>query len=491
MAMTNYKKQIGSLITGQILSLLLGFILPLILVRVLTRNDYGLYAQFNVILSFCSVLFSFGLSSELYYLYPIANKREKRILIFQSLILLLIASIVATIVLNIPIIRNYLISNNSLDDGYLYLIIAIFLSVPEILITSLYVLNNDNKTSAIFLPLMTILRVALILILYWIYPKIETVFIAIILSAAIKFIYVIAYAFKVINKNSDGMLIDFKILKSQLKYSIPLGLASSVRNIVQQLDKLIVLSFVSPSVYAIYSIAFYGVPGLTQVYLSISQVYIPRMSTAYKEEKILELISLYHSMVSKTLSYTVPIILIIILFANPIIPTVFSNKYIESIPYFRIYLLTFIISSVGCGNILRATGETRRSLMAYAYTAIVMIPLTYFTIKLYYLNGAIISATISAILPKIILGFYDAKSINKSIKSLYPWRNIIKIILISLLSLIPFIIIYKYMGHNNFPLSLFWILCYLTLNFAIQIYYKVFVISWNDLLKYKSKLLKK
>ena len=324
--MINYKKQIGSLITGQILSLLLGFVLPLILVRVLTKNDYGLYAQFNVILSFCTVFFSFGLSSELYYSYPLANNREKRILVFQSLSMLFVAGMLAVAILYIPFVKDYFITDDSFVDSYAYLAIAVLLSVPEILITSLYVLNNDNKTSATFLPLMTVLRVVLILALYWAYPRIETVFVAIILSSLVKLFYVVAYSFKVMNKNEKEGWVDWQILKSQLRYSIPLGIASSVRIFVQQLDKLIILSFVSPAVYAVYSIAFYGVPGLTQVYLSFSQVYIPRMSVAYKEANLGSLIGLYHSMVSKTLSYTIPIVLIIILFADPIVPFVFSAK---------------------------------------------------------------------------------------------------------------------------------------------------------------------
>ena len=354
--MINYKKQIGSLVTGQMLSLILGFVLPLILVRVLTKNDYGLYAQYNVILSFCTVFFSFGLSSELYYSYPLANKREKRILVFQSLMMLFVAGVIAAFVLYIPSVKDHFITDDSLTSYYAYLAIAVLLSVPEILITSLYVLNNDNRTSATFLPLMTVLRVLLILMLYWMYPQVETIFIAIIIVSLIKLFYVVMYVHKVMNKNGKGEIFDIRILKSQLRYSIPLGFASSVGILVQQLDKLIILSFVSPAVYAIYSIAFYGVPGLSQVYLSISQVYIPRMSVAYKEKNLDGLIRLYHSMVSKTLSYTVPIIFIIILFADPIVPFVFSDKYAESIPYFQIYLLTFIVSSIGCGNILRATG---------------------------------------------------------------------------------------------------------------------------------------
>lgn len=328
--MANYKKQIGALITGQMLSLLLGFILPLILVRILTKNDYGLYAQFNVILSFCMVFFSFGFSSELYYSYPLAKDKEKRILVFQSLMLLFLAAGLSVFILYIPAIQNYFISDSSFEESYLYLVVAIFLSIPEVLITSLYVLNHDNITSAFFLPLMTVLRVVLILCLYWLYPYIETVFVAIILSSMIKLLYVIKYTYHVMDNHGRGKIVDWNILKSQLRYSIPLGMASSVRIFVQQMDKLIILSFVSPSVYAIYSIAFYGVPGLTQVYLSISQVYIPRMSIAYKEADIQTLLGLYHSMVSKTLSYTIPILLIIMLFADPIVPFVFSSKYIDN-----------------------------------------------------------------------------------------------------------------------------------------------------------------
>lgn len=489
--MVNYKKQIGSLITGQMLSLLIGFILPLILVRVLTRNDYGLYAQFNVILSFCSVFFNFGLSSELYYSYPIARNNERRILVFQSLLMLTVMGVLSVAVLYIPAIKDYFISDQSFANSYLYLVIAIFFSISEVLITTLYVLNNDNKISATFLPLMMVFRVLLILMLYWFFPCVESVFIAIIISSFVKWLYVVKYSLKVMNINGKGKIFDFNILKSQLKYSIPLGLGSSVSAFVQQMDKIIILSFVSPAVYAVYSIAFYGVPGLSQVYLSISRVYIPRMAVAYKECNIKNLIELYRSMVSKTLSYTIPIILIIILYANPIIPYVFSDKYVDSVPYFRIYLLTFIISSIGCGNILRATGETRRSLMAYVYTAIIMLPFTYFAIKYYYLNGAIIAATLGAILPKIILSIFDAKSIKVSVFKIYPWRNIIKISIISICCLIPFVAMYGYNGIPNFWMSLAWIVCYLLLTFILQLCSGVFVLKYNDLRSLMNKVIKK
>lgn len=481
----------GSLIFGQMLSLVLGFGLPLVLVRLLSQNDYGLYAQFNVILAFCTTLFSFGISSELYYSYPSATQKEKRVLVFQSLLMLLLAGVVAVLLLYVPVIRQYLVTNEAFNENYIYLVLSIGLSVPEILITVLYVLNHDNKTSSLYLPIMTIVRVALVLVFYLIYPNIKSIFIAILISVLLKSIYVSCYALKLIKCNVGNQLINWKLLREQLNYAIPLGIASSTRAFVQQMDKLIILSFVSPAIYAIYSIAFYGVPGLTQVYLSISQVYIPRMAAAFKNSELNDLISLYHSMVSKTLSYTIPIVFIIIIFAKPIITFVFSSKYADSVPYFQLYLLTFIVSSIGCGNILRATGETKKTLLAYVYTAILLLPFTYFAIKYYYLNGAIVAAILGNILPKLLLSIYDARAIQISIIKLYPWITISKILLISLSALIPFILIRVYIDNQGFGSSLIWITLYLFIVCGIQMCYNVFIISYADLRAYAHKLFRR
>lgn len=489
--MVNYRKQMGALITGQMLSLLLGFVLPLFLVRVLSKHDYGLYAQLNVILSFCTVFFSLGFSSELYYSYPTASEKEKKVLVSQSFALLVLSGLIACILLYIPAIKQHVTSDQDFLSLYNYLTFAVLFSVPEIIITVLYVLTHDNRASTFFLPAMTILRVALILGAYLICPTIKSVFIAVSFAVFFKFVYVLFYTLRVIWSHKGEEFFSIEILKQQLNYSLPLGLASSTRVLVQQLDKLIILSFVSPAVYAIYSIAFYGVPGLTQVYLSISQVYIPRMAASFKGADLKTLLALYHSMVLKTLSYTIPMIFIIMLFADPIIPFLFSDKYVDSIPYFQIYLLTFIVQSVGCGNILRATGETKYSLRAYIYTAIVMIPFTYFAIKYFYLNGAIVSATIGAILPKLILTVYDARVIHTSLSLLFPWKKISKIVVISLVCIIPFCLFSYVQDNISFGVCIFLISFYLIAVFVVQMYCNVFIISLDELKLYINRYLLK
>jgi O-antigen/teichoic acid export membrane protein len=291
------------------------------------------------------------------------------------------------------------------------------------------------------------------------------------------------YIIKEIKNFQSQKLFDFSFLKKQLSYAMPLGISNSARVFAQQLDKLILLSYVSPAAYAIYSIASYGVPGLNQLYLSISQVYIPRMSSAFHDSNIQLVKDLYKSLVSKTLSYTIPVVLIIVVFAPVIVPFLFSDKYIDSVPYFQIYLFTFIFSAMGNGVVLRSTDQTKKSLYAYLYSLIFIIPLVYFAIKFYGLNGAIISAFISSVLPRFFLTRYDLAVLKISVFEIFPWRQIGKIFLISSVLLIPFFLLIQFFTVKILA-AILCILIYLGSVFLIETICDVFLISKEELLKY-------
>lgn len=128
--------------------------------------------------------------------------------------------------------------------------------------------------------------------------------------------------------------------------------------------------------------------------------------------------------------------------------------------------------------------------MAYIYTAVFLVPFTYFAIKFFSLNGAITAATAGAILPKVLLSIYDARAIGVRLGRLFPWAQIGRIFTTSFACLIPFILGYYFFGHHNFWLSLCWIAAYLLLAFALQMYYGVFIISYDDLRRYLGRFIK-
>ena len=177
------------------------------------------------------------------------------------------------------------------------------------------------------------------------------------------------------------------------------------------------------------------------------------------------------------------IILIVFLFSRQIIILLFTEKYSESVPFFQIYILTFIVAMLGAGTILRAINHTRRSMYAYALSTIIFIPSSFYLIRFYGMWGAMGSALIGNLLPRIFQIMIEMKLMHCSIADYFPIRKILKIILISFLCLVPVV----WLNHT-FLLNV-WICAivgfiYIILVYALELLIDVFLINKQISLHY-------
>jgi O-antigen/teichoic acid export membrane protein len=264
------------------------------------------------------------------------------------------------------------------------------------------------------------------------------------------------------------------LAKKQLKYSWPFGIALVLNTLALQFDKIICISFLAPASFATYSIAFYGIPGVEQVYQSLSQVYLLKMSEKHHENDPVAISEIYKSLVTKTYSFSIPAILLVSLYAERIIVLFFTSKYLDAVPLFRIYILTFLVFMLGAGLILRATDNTIYSLKAYFYSCLLTLPLTYFLIKFYGLWGGLISAMFSIILPKIVQLQYEMKLVNSNIFNYFPWKKFFVIGLISALCILPFVVIEYFFEYGDVYMVFFGFL-YLVIVSLVEIKFDLFV----------------
>ena len=89
---TSLTKQSFFLVIGRSIAYLISILLPIILVRIFTKSEYGLYRQifliFNTLLPFGQM----GVAQSLYYFLP-RNPEKKNILMMQTFIFVLITGI--------------------------------------------------------------------------------------------------------------------------------------------------------------------------------------------------------------------------------------------------------------------------------------------------------------------------------------------------------------------------------------------------------------
>jgi len=465
---------------GKILAMIASFIIPVVLTRYLSKEEYGIYGQFNAVFFFIAGLFSLGIRSNLFYFYPNADHKEREILVFQTFAILFMLSIIASFVIITPGINTIFVGKNELSKYTVYIAFAIILTMSSSIIEPLYILRKDNKTSLIY-PFASIILKAIIVIVFVVYiSDIKSVLIALNIFFALIFLFSIFYMRKEIRFFKWKDLYSKAILVKQIHYSLPFGLSISIKSIIGKLDKILLISYISTKDYAIYTVAFLAIPGIQAIYDSLVQVYIIEMSKAYGNNNLKKIINIYHDLITRSFSYTLPAVLIVFVYAEFVITTLFTDKYLEAIPLFRLYMVGSLSMVIGAGIVLRSIGKTKLTLRSYIFSSFFTIPVTIFSVINYGLWGAMLSAIFALILPKIFLFRFDMRELNASIVKFFPWRNIGVISIISSIALIPVIISNYFIKPNFLSVSLI-SFSYLVVVFYFEYKKKLFVVD-NDII---------
>jgi len=470
-----------------------GFLMPILLTRFLTQENYGLYSQFNVLLGFMSSIFAFGMQSNLYYYFPGSEEKKQKTLIGNTLFTMMAFAIVAMVLLMVPQTAKLFIGEGKLMDFRLLISIGIFFSVPVLLIFPLLVTRGDKSLSVIYPPADTLLRILIIIGTALLFKTIEAILISMVVYHVLQFIFTVCYS-SWPYKKTKGKWFDWSLLKSQFIYAAPFGVAVILNTIFHRFDKMLCISYITPEEYAIYSLAFYGVPGINQVYDSVGEVNILNMSAAYKENNFKETISLAQSYVTRLMSFSMPLILAIFVFADVVIGFLFPPEYIGAVPFFRIYVFSFIIGALGAGLVLRATGKTKYTLRAYVMSAVLYLPFAYFSIKNYGTWGAISTAMLGILLPKVFQIAFEMKILKVSFWRYMPWKKLAKIVILSVLLIIPIAVLNHFVDLNVFLAGGIAVVYVLTVWF-IELKKDLFIMSKDTFLNYisniKTKIIKK
>ena len=433
----NLKTQTLSLFVGKVLAFLVQIITPLILVRILTKTDFGVYQQFQLLAGMLLPILGLCLNTSLFYYYPIYDQEGRKAIIIQTYCMLfLIGIIFVAVFLNF---HGFILAKvNLLElDKYDYIISLYILFMLVSSITDfLFILEKKIKYNIFFYPTERLVR--LVLILAFLYSNKNTwgCLMGLLVYAFIRFIFISLYIAKkylsnirhIWDKVRSGSVFD------QLKYSLPFVGGVVLETISKRFDKILINKYVDPSEYAIYAVAFFSIPLLTMLFSSINNVVVPEMSRLAHAGSDSDVIEMWHKVVEKTSSAAIPCIVFFFIMAEEVIVILFTGQYAEAAVYYRIYLLTFIFTMTSFGLVLRSYKKTTLIFRANLISTITTVAIGYFLISNFQMIGAITTAVISIALPIIIVIYYEKKLLNLKIKNWLPWYTMAKITLIAILA---------------------------------------------------------
>ncbi|MFC1760358.1 lipopolysaccharide biosynthesis protein [Candidatus Neomarinimicrobiota bacterium] len=432
--MPSLKNQSYSLFFGKTTALIIQMLTSVIIVRLISKADYGLYQQFLLISTTLITVLGLGLNSSLYYFYPTGTNNEQHLVIKHTILIELIIGIAFVILflgLGIPRLEWLNLENLNIYRIHIGLYI-LFTSVSSI-VETMFTVEKNVTLNRFYHPFEKFIRLGLIISFIFFFQDNIALIYALLVLSGLKFIFVIIYSW---NHLVQQNFISFPLLKNQLVYSIPIGISVILRTISVKIDKFIVNEYVDINDFAIYSIAFISIPVLPILYSSINNVVVAQIAVFCKEEKFKNAAALWRKTVLKNASITIPIVGFCFVMADHIIEILYTQRYLESANYFRIYILYFLFSMFSYGFILRGTKKTSSIFIIDLISAIITIISGIYLIQNYQMYGAAITAVMGISLPIIITVIYEKNLLKLPLAKLMNWKKLYLIVITSLGSLI-------------------------------------------------------
>jgi len=402
------------------MSAMANLFLPIILVRLISPEQMGLYKIFFLYLSMIPFLFLVGGPINSVY-YWVGKDKEERMLYIQSCFQL-------SVLLSIPIILiglsfGFLFSEylKMSYEAFIFMIVASFFWVPGGHFGETSIAVGKTARGSIFSTTFEILKVIMFISIAMITKDLETIFKSYTILLFIKFCFTVAWGKKL---GYISFNVDWKRVKAVFMYCLPISLAGLLGFFVDKVDLLILSGFLDVDEFAFYSMGCLVIPPLIMLDMSVHKVLIPKISSFYLKNKKQDALEVYNKAISDISFIIVPAIFGLFFFAEPIVELLYTNKYAASATYLRIFSLSYLLYTVPHDAIPRATGKTGWILKIYLITTPISLIGVFLMAKYYGAVAALSIAVALKFLPKIAGLQFSCSIMGWRFRDLFPYKRL-------------------------------------------------------------------
>lgn len=217
----------------------------------------------------------------------------------------------------------------------------------------------------------------------------------------------------------------------QVRYAVPLGLASMFGGISTELDKLMVSSLCSKQDFALYVVSAKELPIIGVVTGSMSAVILPNLASSYRRGQLQEIVSLWRRAMGKSALILIPCMFAVFIFADEFITLLFSEQYLGAAVHMRVYACLLPLRCAVYGSVLMAVDRTPLVTWTALFGLVFNCVLSYSFIGWFGAVGAAWATVFSMYAITIIMLPAIATSLSVSIMDLFDFPLLTKIVFCS------------------------------------------------------------
>ena len=345
-------------------SALVNLALPLVLVRVLSPEQMGQYKIFFLYLGMMSWLsLSGGINNGLYFW---ATKENYLVDFRRSWNLILIWALFFSVVMAIVAWNQ---------DVGLWFAGGTFLTMTMAFYEDAMIATGKTWKGGLFSAGLDSLRSACVVSCAIIFKNYQAVIIAWVCAVAVKTVIGVILGRKQgFQKIDFGMLREMSENKKILAYVLPISFASIVAVCTHYADQLFLSKISDAAYFAGYTLGCLSIPPINSFEQAVNRILIPNLKH--------ETPGLFKEAVAELSWILIPATAGLLVFADPIVVMLFTEKFAWTSIFLRLYSLTFLMLSFPYDSWARAKGDSPwifKNLLFGLVVAVLTIP--YLTIK--------------------------------------------------------------------------------------------------------------
>ena len=410
---------------NQFLSQVITFGVGILLMRLLTPNDFGLIAMVTVFSGFVAIFKDFGLTQSLIQK-KVIDVTDKSTIFFSNIILGLLLTLLLFLSANFIALFYDATELNGITKA-----IAIVFTINALGMVHLAILRRQLEFKKLFfINFFTVIfgGICAIYLALSDYGVWTLVYQQIITSLSRT---LLAW---VINKWRPSFIFSFQVLRGHLKFGLPLFANNSFNYWSRNADNLLIGKFLNSQALGLYSRAYnLMMLPITQVSRVVSGVMMPSLSIIQSDKERVKLIYLKMTRIIGFITF--PLMGILFITAFPAVSLLFGEKWIERTPLLKFFAVIGAMQSLGSlsGTIYLSQGKTMLQFKVNLFVSFVNIIAFIIGVQISVL--AVAQAYLIANLINVVPSYYFmGKIIDLSLKEILD--NIKSHIFISILMVV-------------------------------------------------------
>ena len=400
------------ILIGNFMTKFVAFFGSIFLVRILSKESYGVLAYVENIYGYVYILAGMGLANSILRFVVLAKEKNKEVAYYKYA--LNQGSLFNVIIIIVVSIIGYYYPHTSQFMDARWLLIAVVLALPfqYIMDVNIFTLRAkfDNKKYALaaFVSSTVLVTGKYIGAFLW---DINGVILAKILVSFFLGIILLVTINEIYYKNANSVKIDYSEKKIINSYSIQYMITNGIWTIFM-LNDIFLLGLLNgdPSVIAEYKVA-YVLPGNLAIISGAIGIFVAPYFVR-KENDYLWIRKNYLKVLGVTTLSIGIVVLILIVFSKQIITLLYGVNYINIVPIMRLLLVSAFINSgfrYTTANLLAAMGQIKYNMIVSIIGVIAQVITNIYMIPKYGVFGVAITSILIYTIMTILLFVVFAK----------------------------------------------------------------------------------